>query len=661
MATGGAGRAGGLAELLQAAIWGALTVWLLPRWAPAAAVAGLGAALMVLGGLARLAGRGQEFSRGCAIGALLCAAALVGGFAQSTLVIATRFGSDARDVGLATFAGAMAGLPWLIALPLWRLRGGQDRSGPGAAGLALLVGGLSAAAVAGLSRPAMAWPAQPALVEAAGAARARWLGDGAAVIPSGAGPAVVLLTPWRGGRAGETARGDGADLRGAVESALAKLPAPEGEDAALVLDYARERYGGAARLMPGESGWLSESAGKSPTALWRPKTVQRREVLPLLYAPTVDLPGDAVRFDSAVADAAGARALVLGWSAPPPLTADAARQAALDGARMLIHHQDAAGRFAYVVGGPSGDELGGYNFPRHAGATWFLARVAVRTGDAEVRAGALAGLEYLVQNTTALDDGRAYVRDPTRRDKKVWVGTTALAVLAAVAADHPVAERWGRFVADSVGPDGLVRGELELATQQFPPQDQNPYGQGQTTLALAALVRGGHTQFRGALDRAMTAVNGPYAPGGAGRLVVLDEHWACLAALAARDVSGEAAGWPLCRAYVANEANNTPSEGGGLYLSTGAAGGLAEAVVAAAVLDPAGPWRDSALAFGALFLRSAYRDGDAAFLGKPEALRGGFRDAPGDWDVRMDAVQHIGCALLGVEALLSSASAGSLP
>ena len=156
-------------------------------------------------------------------------------------------------------------------------------------------------------------------------------------------------------------------------------------------------------------------------------------------------------------------------------------------------------------------------------------------------------------------------------------------------------------------------------------------------------------------------MDGAYAPGAAGRLVVLDEHWACLAALATRDALGRAAGWDICRAYVANAAADTPGIGASVHLGSGAAGGLAEAVVAAAVLDPDGPWRERALAFGDLFLRSAYRPGDAPFLGEPAALVGGFRDGAGDWDVRMDAVQHIGCALLGVEALRSSPVAGSLP
>ena len=201
------GRAAGLADLAQAALWGVAAGWLWPRWAPAAGVAGVGALLMAVGGAALLAGRGGALARRTSMGALLCAAVLVGAFAQSAAVIATRFGADARDLGLATFGGSLAALPWLIGLPLWRVFGprppgsGEAGSGgAGAAGLALLAGGLGAATVAGLSRPAMAWEAQPALVEAAAAARARWMGDLEAEIPVGQGPVVALLTPWSGGR-----------------------------------------------------------------------------------------------------------------------------------------------------------------------------------------------------------------------------------------------------------------------------------------------------------------------------------------------------------------------------------------------------------------------------------------------------------------------------
>ena len=156
-------------------------------------------------------------------------------------------------------------------------------------------------------------------------------------------------------------------------------------------------------------------------------------------------------------------------------------------------------------------------------------------------------------------------------------------------------------------------------------------------------------------------MDGHYAPGGAGRLVVLDEHWTCLSALAVQDVLGHAAGMEVCEAYLATKASSTPDADSRIRPHAGAAGGLAEAVVAGAVLNPDGPHTERALAYGEWFLRNTYQAADAPLLPNPRNLIGGFRDTPYRLDVRMDAVQHIGCALLGVEALLSSTQPGSLP
>ncbi|NOY26316.1 MAG: hypothetical protein GXP62_10635, partial [Oligoflexia bacterium] len=147
-------------------------------------------------------------------------------------------------------------------------------------------------------------------------------------------------------------------------------------------------------------------------------------------------------------------------------------------------------------------------------------------------------------------------------------------------------------------------------------------------------------------------LGGAYAPGAAGRLFVLDEHWTCLAQSAIHDVSGATPGMSICRAYLAQSASQTPTPTDPLAIATGPAGGLAEAVVAAALLHPDPTLRRRALAFGQHFLDNQYRPADSPLLPNPAALLGGFRDSPWELDVRVDAVQHIGCALLGIEALL---------
>jgi hypothetical protein len=83
---------------------------------------------------------------------------------------------------------------------------------------------------------------------------------------------------------------------------------------------------------------------------------------------------------------------------------------------------------------------------------------------------------------------------------------------------------------------------------------------------------------------------------------------------------------------------------------------LAEAVIARAELDRRagreGPYRQRALDYASSLLANQYQVSDAPLLGKPAALIGGFRDTPWTLDVQVDAVQHIGCALMGAEQLL---------
>jgi hypothetical protein len=253
------------------------------------------------------------------------------------------------------------------------------------------------------------------------------------------------------------------------------------------------------------------------------------------------------------------------------------------------------------------------------------------------------------------------VKDPGRNDGKIWVGTTALATLAAVSAGHPAAQAWGAFVVSSIDAEGAVRGELDVETETFPEQPLNTYGQGQVTLAAAALARAGDARAREAVARAFAFIDKDYAPGAAGRLLTLDEHWLCLAALAGGELTTQGAG--LCRAYIENAGmGRLPDPGSTLLPASGPAGGFAEAVVASAYLNPSSTHEELAIRYGWLFLRNAYRAADAPFLGNPTTLLGGFRDSLSELDVQVDSVQHIGCALLGIESLLTGEVApGSLP
>jgi len=651
----------GLGNLLQAAALAGLAAWLAPRWTPAMALAVVAALLQLGAAGASLAGR-HRVARWLSGLTVATAAALVGLFLQAALHVATAYGPEARLHGLGALAAVGAALPWLAGFPAWQwLRGrspGPD-AGRGLAGL------LAALAVAGLAPAARAMSAggdtllapQPAAATAAAAAYARWT-TGSGALPAGPGPVDLRLSAWSKGREQKTVSARGPDLAAALQTALAALPAP-GPRPALVLDLVVAQAPGPEPRPPGD--WVGPT-GSSATGARGGKALRRAQVIPGWTVPAVAGPGPYDHVQAWVTDSSGTAPLARGWAQAPPLSAETALAAARSAGDFLLVHQDAEGRFAYTVHGPDGREGSGYNFPRHAGVTWFLARLAARTGDPRYGAAADRGLDYLAAHSQQGPGGMAWVKDPRRKDGRAWAGTTALAALAAGPRAHPMAGSWGAFLAASVDDRGAVRGEILEADGRFPEQALNPYGQGQVSLALAALARDGHAELRPAALRAGAFLDGGYAPGGAERLVVLDEHWTCLAALTLQDLDGRPHGAGVCRAYLADSARDTPVSGSALALAAGPAGGMAEAVVAGAMLDPSGPHREAALAFGQHFLDSQYRVQDSPLLPDPTALIGGFRDAPWDLDVRMDAVQHIGCALLGVESLLrGQVEAGGRP
>jgi len=649
----------GVGNLLQAAAFIALTAWLSPRWIPAGVLMGLAAGLQLLAGLALLLKQHRRTASIASGLTLVLVATLIGLAGQASLHAMTRFGADAAQIGQFTLLGFLGGIPWFAGWPLWQVLSG--RAGKPAGGAALLMLLLPIGSGALVDRPVSEWGAQPEQTAAAAAAWEQWTMEGAgAALPPGDGPAVVLLTPWERGEPGATVYGSGDDLSAAVQEALAKLPPHTGETG-LVLDVLRQQYR-SGLTPPGSGGGISEHGGVSPSVGWRPKATQSTRILPTWSMSQPMLRGTTpARFDSSIASADGARRLTGGWAADTGTDADAMLAAALSGGQFLARHQGLDGRYAYTILG-NGKRGRGYNLPRHAGTTWFLARLASRTDDARVARAAAHGMAYIASQTTTLADGRAFFADPARDDGKVWVGTTALAALAAAELGHPLAEGFGRFLADAVDEQGQVRGELDRADGVFPPQNQNPYGQGQTLLALAVLVGEGHEDIRPAALRAAAFSDSGYAPLGAGRLVILDEHWACIAAQAAEESLGIPAGMGLCQAYLADAASGTPDDSSVLRPLTGPAGGLAEAVVSAAWLHPESDWTDQAIAYGRLFVRSAYTTADGPLLKDPAAMLGGFRDNLLQLDVRMDGVQHIGCALLGIEALLRrEARPGSLP
>jgi hypothetical protein len=658
---------------LQCAVYVALAVVLGARWAPLYGVLGIAGALQLAAGIALLLGRPhQAWLRVAGIGSLVAVGLLVGLYLQVGVHAVLHFATVGAGMGWALIGGVAAALPWLIFVPTWQLVrvGLGRRSAAGGGGALVLMALLPPAWHALQQAPVQAFPAQDHHGVAAWL-EARWDGDGAAQPPEGPGPALLVVAAVQAGEIYDSQVLEGADLA----TALAGWEPPVREDgAALYVDLAtaRHRLGvpwlaseGVALLPLGEHALQGQGGVHGSLALWRSEAVRRGELAPGLWVGALDLdegPAQLAEHGLAVqsflVDGGGVVPVQRTWAAPPELSADAVLEAAMEGARMVARNQGADGRFAYKVLGPSGDLGKGYNYPRHAGTAWFLARAASRSGDPELTAAARLAIDHLGERTFEIGDGRAYILDPARKDGQSWVGTTALALLAAIEADYrPDLQRtWNAQVISSVDERGIVLGNFDIESATWPEQKRISYAQGQGTLAVAAAARAGLPGAMEALERIAEGWESAYWPAPAGRLFTIGEHWSCSAALVATEVLERPVGWNICEGYLHRDSFAVPDHDGPVQAVAGAAGGGAEAVVARAERDRRagrrGLWYDRSMAYAELFLASAYRSEDEPLLGKPSRLVGGFRDSPVRLDVQVDAVQHIGCALLGIERLL---------
>ncbi len=660
------GRSFAVLNLLQAVIYAGAGSWVADRWMPGGMALYGAAALQVIAGVGVGTQRGTRWVPWLSLASLVAVAALLGLHLQLAVHVLNTFTPIGAQLSYGIFGSLSAALPWLVAIPLAQfLVATPWKSAAGGGALVLLAVGLL---------PLSALSTDPSRVYEAvpGDVAARWLYDGWAgadpgPVPTG-GPALLVASVVESGQVLESRTSEADSL----EEALGGLSLATfyNRNRTLLLEVARsEREPRAHALLPGdrtlirpgdEGLRLASGKVRGAHAVVRSKELRTRRVGEASFLPSTRVPAppeSVVHFTGWLATADTVVPLSRTWAAPPETTSSNLRTVVVRAAQHLAHNMGEGGRFAYVVESPSGRHGKGYNYPRHAGGAWYLAHVGRLTKDPDIQAAAHSACEFLATHSETLPDGGAYVLDPRRRDSKAWVGTTALALLALLdEGKHPdLARAYAQHIASSVDAEGVVRGDFDLTRGVWPEQDQVTYAQGQGLLALAAAVEAG-IDVGDALDRAAHYVDTDYWPLPAARLAILDEHWMCLAAERVGRVRERASGEQVCRAWVDSRARILPDSL--MATPTGAAGAVAEAMVAAAQLDlvrgTIGAPFHEALAYADLFLAHAYQPEDAPFLEDPHRLVGGFRDRTWQLDVRVDAVQHIGFALLGVQGLLDS-------
>jgi hypothetical protein len=218
---------------------------------------------------------------------------------------------------------------------------------------------------------------------------------------------------------------------------------------------------------------------------------------------------------------------------PDQVTPDRVRASIASAARYLARSVSSDGRFRYMVDAPTNRALPGYDWPRHAGATYFLAQAAALLQDVDVRYACLRAAGMLRDRAT-LDCGDAKCIGD---DDQVDLGSSALALLAYVEvvrggldqSYRAHAAALARFLREQQSPDGsfatfYVRSSNERVKLNV------PYYPGEATFALARAARiTGAREDLEAARKGLAHLVGPAWSFFGDRYYFAEEHWTCQA------------------------------------------------------------------------------------------------------------------------------------
>lgn len=359
-----------------------------------------------------------------------------------------------------------------------------------------------------------------------------------------------------------------------------------------------------------------------------------------------------------------------------PITAetmanDDVRAAAVAAGLFLARGVDANGSFRYMVDAPRNRTLPGYDWPRHAGATYFLAQVSALTGDPSIAAATLRAANRLRARALADCGGHRCVGS----DAVVDLGSTALSVIAFVEIartrlDGAYAELvppLASFLRSQQRPDGEFM-HLYDRNSRRPVDVQFLYFSGEAALALSrahALL--GDPRDLEAASKALAYLVGPAWSFFGSRYYFGEEHWTCQAMDDLWDRAPDVRALDFCARWGAFNRKLQFGGGDSPYDAEGAygfgplivprltpAGSRTEAAIATLdAMRRAGfdPQEQASLDAQirrslALLVRHQFRPGPLHLLADPEAVAGAEPGSEVDWQLRIDYTQHMGSALV---------------
>jgi hypothetical protein len=391
-----------------------------------------------------------------------------------------------------------------------------------------------------------------------------------------------------------------------------------------------------------------------------------------------------VRMDRVVVSEDGAPLV----PAPPPhagatevsLTPAMVRDAALDAARYLARGVGPDGRFRYTVDASTNRTLPGYDWPRHAGATFFLAQAAGVSHEPELTFAALRAAAYF-RERALLTCGQARC---VGTESTVEIGSSALGLIALVeiakndldATYGPLIADLARFLRAQQRGDGEFMHLFDRDASR-PIDVQLIYFSGEATLALARAHEITHDPLDlDAARRGLAHLVGPAWSFFGDRYYFGEEHWTCQAVADLWERAPDPAALDFCLRWHAygrrlmHDATDTPFDADGSFgvgplITPRLTPAASRSEAAIATLDAAlrsgtsavGPDVTDPLAAQirrslALLVRQQFRPGPHHLFADPAAVHGAMPGSSVDWQLRIDYAQHAGSAMLRWLALV---------
>ena len=355
----------------------------------------------------------------------------------------------------------------------------------------------------------------------------------------------------------------------------------------------------------------------------------------------------------------------------PSLGNDEVRAAIIAGAHYLARGITPEGRFRYTVSAPTNEDMPGYDWPRHAGATFFVAQVAGMTHDPTlVEAAKRAGMLMTASGLSTCGT-LPCVGDESR----IGLGSTALAVVALTElVDKKIEPNFAfavvglaKFLRSQQRPDGEFMHYYDRTTNT-PVDYQGLYYSSEAALALARAYKVTKDPAdRDAAVRSLAYLVGPGWKFVGNRYYFGEEHWTCQAMAELWPHSPNREALDFCLRWHEFGRALQGHEGDSYFDSDGAVGvgpvitprltpvaSRCEAGVATlAVAREAGVPKDEIDRLEAqlrrslaLLVRQQLRPGPRHLFKDPAAINGAMPGSEVDWELRIDYTQHAGSAMV---------------